>query len=151
LAKTNDRLLEQRRGIVGHQSTDVIESARKRKPRGFPVLWPYMDSHQAQSREQDGGIVAVAQHRQHVGNEVERQDEIGERAKERSLHVRRRGAIERAIVGGEKIFGERKRSGDAFGLCLEFAPQALRVTGCAANLLFEGSLISWGGAPKHGI
>src|SRR5204863_437129 len=53
-----------------------------------------------------GCIVGEAEHRQHVGHEVERQDEIGKRAQERDLDMPRRLAVERAIIGGEQIFGE---------------------------------------------
>ena len=54
------------------------------------------------------GIVGEAEHRQHVRNEIERQDEIGDRAEQRRLHMARRLPVERAVIGREQILGERQ-------------------------------------------
>ena len=72
---------------------------------------------------QHGGIVGEADHRQHVGNGVERQNEIGERADQRRLHRQRRLAVEGAVIGREQILGERNLRGDAPYLAPEIAAQ----------------------------
>jgi hypothetical protein len=42
------------------------------------------------------------------GTEIERQDEIGDGAEQRRLHVTRRLVVERAVIGCEQVFGEGK-------------------------------------------
>ncbi len=69
---------------------------------------------------EDGGIVGEAEHRQHVRNEIERQDEIGDSAQERRLHVARRLLVERAVIRRQQILGEGKLRHDP----LEFDPEA---------------------------
>jgi hypothetical protein len=53
---------------------------------------------QADRGGEHGRVVGEADHRQHVGNDVEGQHEIGERAEERRLHLHRRVAVEAAAT-----------------------------------------------------
>ena len=55
-----------------------------------------------------------------MSGDIERRDEIEQRADQRHPHMGRRLAVERAVIGGEQILGER-----------EFAPRARRT--CARN------------------
>ena len=66
------------------------------------------------------GIIGEAEHRQHVRDEVERQDEIGDGPEQRRLHMARGLAVERAIIGREQILGEGEFCGDPF----QFGPEA---------------------------
>ena len=54
------------------------------------------------------GIIGEAEHRQHVRDEIERQDEIGDGAEQRRLDMARRLLVERAIIGRQQILGERQ-------------------------------------------
>ena len=69
-----------------------------------------------------GGIIAIADDRQDVGNRVRRQHEVSKRANERRLHAQRGLAIERAIMGGEQIFRERQARREPPQLLPEAAP-----------------------------
>ena len=57
------------------------------------------------------GIVGHAEDRQHVRQAIEWHDEICERREQGGAHMRRRAAIERAVVGGQQILDERNLGG----------------------------------------
>ena len=61
------------------------------------------------------------------GMRVERQHEIGKRADQRGLHLQRRIAVERAVIGGEQVLGERQPRGDTSHLLPEAAPHRVLV------------------------
>ena len=91
------------------------------------MLRTHVLRHQLDRGRQHRGIVGEADQWQHIGNDVDRQHEIGERAEERGLHMRRRVAVERAIIGGEQILDERQHRRDPLGLDPELRPQRLLV------------------------
>ena len=68
-----------------------------------------MARHQVDGGRQYGSIVSKAEDRQNIRNNVRRQHKVGERSDQRGLHRQRRAAIERAVIGGKQILGERKR------------------------------------------
>jgi len=81
------------------------------------------------------------------------QDEIGERAHERCLHLHRRGVVEGAVIGGEQILGEGQPRRHSGGLAPEVAPHA-RLVAVAARLKAalpprRGLLERYGHAPQH--
>ena len=51
-------------------------------------------------------VIGETEHRQHVGNEIERQDEIGKRPEQRDLDMARRLFVECAVISGKQIFDE---------------------------------------------
>ena len=110
------------------------------------MLRPQVASHHAQRGEQHGGIVGKAEQRQHVGHEVERQHEIGERADQRRPHLEWRGLVEGAVISGEQILGERQSRGHPRGLAPEVAAHPLFVT---RILLIKAARSPCGGAPKR--
>ena len=75
------------------------------------------------------GVVGEAQHRHHVRHEIERQDEIGQRAEQRRLHMAGRLPIERAVIGAEQFFGEWQAGCDALELGPEAPANALGIPG----------------------
>src|ERR1043166_6337637 len=84
-------------------------------------------------------VVGEADHRQHVGNGVERQHEIGERADERCLHLERRVAVEGAVVGGEQILDEGQAGAEALHLDPEAATDRVLVArGTVETHVVEG-------------
>src|SRR5258705_1092473 len=107
----------------------LVEAARERLPRRLAMLGPDVSGYEPQRRGQHRRVIRIAKNRQDVGNEIDRQNEIGERAEERGFHLDRRGAVEGAVIGGEEIFGERQTSRDALGLAPEPAPHPRLVAG----------------------
>src|ERR1051326_3018259 len=71
-----------------------------------------------------GGIVGQADDRQHVGYQIERIDEVGERGYQRNPHIGRRLTVERAVVDGENLLGERGLGREAAELAPEIAQHA---------------------------
>ena len=59
------------------------------------------------------------------------QDEIGERAHERRLHLQRRRVVEGAVIGGEQILREGQPRRHPRGFAPEVAPHALLVATAA--------------------
>ena len=73
------------------------------------------------------GIVRIADHWENIGNDIGRQHEVGERADEDGLYLERRLPIERAIIRGNQIFGERQLRREAPKLAPKSAPDLLLV------------------------
>ena len=111
--------------------------ARKRALRRFTMVGRDVRRYEFDRGRKHRGIVGVADHRQHVGNEVGGEHEIGERANERGLHMDRRLAIERAIMGGDQIFRERQPRRKPTQLLPEIAPQSGFVSGNTARQRFD--------------
>ena len=86
-------------------------------------------------------IIGEAEHRHHVGDEIERQDEIGDRAEQRDLHMARRLLVEGAVIGREQILGERQFGRHPLQLDPETPAHALAVLREAIGRL-EASLKS---------
>src|SRR5438045_1548143 len=92
----------------------------QRGTRGIAMLRRDMARDQADCGGEHGGIVGETEHRQHVRNEIERQDEVGDGAQKRALHVARRLLVERTVIGCEQVLGEGKLR----YYPLEFDPEA---------------------------
>ena len=97
-----------------------LEPALQRGAGGIAMIRRDVACDQPDRGGEHGGIIGEAEHRQHVRNEIERQDEIGDRAEQRRLHMARRLLVERAIIGREQILGERQLRHHA----LELDPEA---------------------------
>src|SRR5215471_13539637 len=97
---------------------------RKHAARRFAMLRPDMNGNQPNRGSQHGGIVGEADERQHVGNEVERQHEIRQRAEQGDLNPARGVTIEGAEIGCDQILGKRKPRGEPPELWPEFAAHA---------------------------
>jgi hypothetical protein len=65
---------------------------------------------------QHGGIIGEAEQRHKVGQEIDRHDEVSERCQQRAAHAQRRVAVERAVIGGDRVFRERDLRGHGFHL-----------------------------------
>jgi len=72
-----------------------------------------------------GGIVGETEHGQHVGNGIHRQHEIGDGREQRRLHRQRCLVVEGAVIGRERLFGERHARGDLAQLLPEAAAQRI--------------------------
>ena len=83
-----------------------IDPALQRGAGGLAVFRRDVAGDHADRGREYRGVVGEAEHRQHVRDEIERQDEIGDGAEQRRLHMARRLPVERAIIGREQILGE---------------------------------------------
>ena len=74
-----------------YESHSVLLDAALQRPRAPPRDAPGdMAGDHADGGGEHGGVIGEAEHRHHVGDEVERQDEIGDRAQQRDLDMARR-------------------------------------------------------------
>src|SRR6185312_13637524 len=86
----------------------AIEAAVQRGAGGFAMPGRDVTCDQANRGGENGGIIGKAEYGHHVRNEIERQDEIGERAEQRGLDVARGLFVERAVIGRKQVFREGK-------------------------------------------
>ena len=105
----------------------VVDPALQRRAGGIAMLLRDVACDHANGGGQDSGIVGKSEHRQHVRHEIERQDEVGDGAKQRRLHVARRLLVEGAVVGREQVLGEGKLGHHLFQLDPETPAHALAV------------------------
>src|ERR1700674_1037643 len=61
---------------------------------------------------QHGCVVGEAKSRYHVGNEVEGQNEVGNRCKKHAAHSHRRCRVKGAVVSGYQVLDERHLPGE---------------------------------------
>src|SRR5580704_11216394 len=80
-----------------------------------------------------GRVVDEADHRNVVGNQIRRQDEISDGAEQHRFDMQRRLPVERAIISGEQICRERQVGHRAFELAPKIALQLLLVADHAAR------------------
>ena len=83
-----------------------IDPALQRGARGFTVFRRDVACNHAERGRQYRGVVGEAEDRQHVRDEIERQDEISDGAKQRRLHVAWGLFVEGAIIRRKQIFGK---------------------------------------------
>ena len=107
----------------------AVDPALQRGARGVAMLRRDVARDQPDRGGKHRGIVGEAEHRQHVRNEIERQDEIGDGPEQRRLHMARGLPVEGAIIGREQILGERKFCNDPFQLDPEAPAHAFVVLG----------------------
>src|SRR5262249_11320434 len=79
---------------------------RKLVPGRRAMLRTDVGRDQIDRRRQQRRVIGKPQYGQHVGNGINRQYKISDRAYQRYLDRHRRVAIEGTIVGGEQIFSE---------------------------------------------
>ena len=75
-----------------------------------------MGGNEAKHSREQGGIVGEAEAHDHVGDEIEGQDEIRERRKEHTPDAHRRCRVERAVIGRNEVLDERHAPGKALEL-----------------------------------
>ncbi len=75
-----------------------------------------MGGDEADHCRQQCDIVGEAEARDHVGDEIEGQDEIGERGKEHAPHAHRCRRVERTVIGRNEVVDERHAPGKALEL-----------------------------------
>src|SRR5690242_20749429 len=62
-----------------------------------------------------------------IGDQIERIDEVGKRGDQRDPHIGRRPTIERAVIDGERLLGERGVGHDTAELAPKMAQHAFFV------------------------
>ena len=102
---------------------------REDTARRVAVLRRDMDRNQLDRGGEDCGIIGEANERQHIGNEVERQHKVRERADQGDLNPARRVAIECAEIGRDQILGKRQPRGES----PEFRPKLTAEPGLLAR------------------
>src|SRR3954464_5459304 len=105
----------------------LIHPALQRGAGGFAMLIRDVAGNHADRGGEYGGVIGEAEDRHHVGNEIKRQDEIGDRPEQRRLDMARRLPVEGAVIGGEQILRERQLRGDTLQLAPEAAAHALTI------------------------
>src|SRR5258708_38779761 len=104
---------------IGRRRGSTCEDTARR----VAVLRRDMDRNQLDRRGEDRGIISEANERQHIGNEVERQHKVRERADQGDLNPARRVAIERAEIGRDQILGKRQPRRESPQFRPEFAAE----------------------------
>jgi len=80
-----------------------------------------------EGRQQDGRVIGVAEPQQEIGDGIERQDEIGERAEQRRTHRQRSRAVVGAMKRRHGVLAERDAAQRLAGLGPEAFPDDLFV------------------------
>src|SRR3954453_8797889 len=116
-----------RRRLLRGFRVALIHTALQRGAGGFAMFVRDVAGNHADRGGEHGGVIGEAENRHHVGDEIERQDEIGNRAEQRGLDMARRLPVERAVIGREQILRERQMRGDTLQLAPEAAAHALTI------------------------
>jgi len=88
-------------------------------------------------------VVAKTKSDNEIGNQINGQDEIGQRAEQGGADLERRRGIHGAKIGGDQIIHEREPPGDAFELVPELVAHFLfapREPGTAGDFFFKGGV-----------
>src|SRR5580704_11144832 len=116
---------------------ETVAGARKDTPRRLAMVGPDMGGNEPDGGCEHGRIVGEADHWQHVGDQIERQDEIAERCDQNELDATRRVAIEGAEIGREQVLGKGQICRKAPELWPKLASDAgLLLRGRAADITF---------------
>jgi hypothetical protein len=91
--------------------------------RRVAVLRRDMHGNQPDRGGEDRRIIGETDERQHIGNEVERQHKVRERADQGDLNPARRVAIEGAEIGRDQILGKRQPRRESPQFRPEFAAE----------------------------
>jgi hypothetical protein len=102
-----DFLVSQRTGHGTRlASGKTAPCARKDAPRRIAMVGADMGRNEPDRGGEHRCIIGEADDRQHVGDQVEWQDEIGERGDQNELDATGRVAIEGTEIGREQVFGK---------------------------------------------
>ena len=96
----------------------LVERACRRRPVGRRDMRGDETDHRREQRR----IVGEAEPRDHVGDDVDGQDEIGDGRKQHAAHAHRGRRVERAVIGGDQVVDEGNHPGEPLELGPEVAP-----------------------------